>query len=401
VRSIEGVSSLRRTLEKTYKNYLNFGSRFSISAVTASIILLSVTNIIVFFIADASRPDSGVFFFFADISLVSLVLFYHNNLKLGIVFMTLPLLLGIAAYYNENSLLEATILTGTNKDINFTINLILGIFTSVIVILFVIRRNNESEDSLIANKESLEQMTKELKIKNQELQKTNDELDRFVYSASHDMRAPLSTLLGLIEIAKISNKPEEIPIYFDMMTNRIHDMEGFIRKVTDYSQNTRLDLYIEKVNIRETILNIKESYDFLAKDSSVKVDLNLPKNLEIHTDPTRLKVVLNNLYVNAIKYFDPRKEDRYVSVSSEITGDYCIVEIEDNGIGIPAEYHSRIFDMFFRASANSNGSGLGLYIVQETLAKLNGFIVFDSTPNKGSKFTIELPLNLVTEQEAS
>ena len=369
--------------------------------VLASIILLSVANLLVFFVADASMPARGVFFFFVDLTLVSLVLFYHNNLKLGIVFMTLPILLGIVAYFNENSLIEMTVLTGVNKDINFTLNLILGIFTSVIVILFVIRRNNESEDSLIRSKESLEQMTKELKIKNKELQKTNDELDRFVYSASHDMRAPLSTLLGLIEIAKISNEPEEIPLYLDMMTSRIHDMEGFIREVTDYSRNTRLEVYIEKVNIRKTLLNIQESFDFLAKDSSIKVVLDVPNDLDIKTDSARLKVVLNNLFVNAIKYFDSRKEDRYVRVSSEITEGKCIIKIEDNGIGIPDEYQSKIFDMFFRASSNSNGSGLGLYIVKETLDKLNGTVVLESIPTKGSKFIVELPLNLVNAQEVS
>lgn len=361
----------------------------------ASVILLSVANIVIFFVADASRPDSGVFFFFANMALVSLVLFYHNNTKLGIVYMALPVLLGIVAYFNKSPLLEQTVLTGINKDINFTINLVLGIFTSVIVILFVIRRNNESEASLTRSKESLEKMTKQLKLKNTELQKANDELDRFVYSASHDMRAPLSTLLGLIEIAKISNKPEEIPQYFDMMTNRIHDMEGFIREVTDYSRNTRLEVNIEQVNIRNTFLNIQESFDFLTKESSVTVELNLPKNLVIETDPTRLKVVLNNLFVNAIKYFDSRKENRYVRVSSEEKDGWCIINVEDNGIGIPEQYHAKIFDMFFRASANTNGSGLGLYIVKETLNKLNGSIVFESSPTKGSKFTVELPLVLI------
>ena len=109
---------------------------------TASIVLLTFTNLFVFLVADASRPDSGVYFFFADMTLVSLVLFYHNNLKLGIVFMALPILLGITAYFNENSFLEPTVLTGFTKDLNFSINLALGIFTSVLVILFVIKRKN-------------------------------------------------------------------------------------------------------------------------------------------------------------------------------------------------------------------------------------------------------------------
>ena len=306
------------------------------------------------------------------------------------LFVGLSTVLGIVAYFNDSSFLERPYLTDQMKDINFTMNFILGIASTVLVVLFVIKRNNESEASLIANKDKLESMAFELQTKNEELQKANDELDRFVYSTSHDLRAPLTTLLGLLDLTKSSDNNEEKIKYAEMMTSRIHEMEGFIREITDYSRNTRLEINHEKVNIKEVIKKLEESFLILANNAKVKLSHDLPKDLEVETDGIRLNVILNNLIANGIKYHDPSKDDRYVKISASNEGNSLIIEIEDNGIGISKDYKDKIFDMFFRASDKSTGSGLGLYIVQETLGKIGGTISFDSKQRVGSKFTIKL-----------
>ena len=367
--------------------YLNRLRRF----ISSSLFLILICNAMVFTVADASSPSSGVYFFFVVMALVALVLFYHTHLKIGISLVIFSVLLGITAYFNENSFLEQTLLTGINKQLNFTINLILGVFTSVMVILFVIRRNNESEASLIRSKQRLEKLTYELTNKNEELQKANTELDRFVYSASHDIRAPLSTLTGLINIAKISNDPSEHKEYLNLMTSRINDMEGFISDVTDYSRNARLEVEHSRVNLKEVLGNLKESFDFMASEAGVEVKLELDNCQDIKTDETRLKIILNNILANAINHHDQQKASRFVKVWSEHDNGLCKIIIEDNGLGIDGAHQDKIFNMFYRASENSKGSGLGLYIVKETLAKLNGAIEFKSEPLKGSKFTIKLP----------
>ena len=306
------------------------------------------------------------------------------------LFVGLSTVLGIVAYFNDSSLLERPYLTDQMKDINFTMNFILGIISTVLVVLFVIKRNNESEASLIANKDKLESMAFELQTKNEELQKANDELDRFVYSTSHDLRAPLSTLLGLLDLTKSSDNNEEKVKYAEMMTSRIHEMEGFIREITDYSRNTRLEINHEKVSIKEVIENLEDSFSVLASSAKVKLIHDFPNDLEVETDRMRLNVILNNLIANGIKYHDPSKDDRCVKISASKNGNSLIIEIEDNGIGVSNDYQDKIFDMFFRASDKSTGSGLGLYIVKETLAKIGGTISFDSKQRVGSKFTIEL-----------
>jgi PAS domain S-box-containing protein len=230
----------------------------------------------------------------------------------------------------------------------------------------------------------------ELITKNEELQKANDELDRFVYSASHDMRAPLSTLLGLIEVIKLSEDTEDYQRYFDMMTSRIKDMEGFITEVTDYSRNTRLTVNKKPVNLNELVDKLAESFTSLANQENIEIINEIDGKLILKTDETRLKVILNNLMANAIKY-NNAEQDRYVKVGAVMKNRSCVISIEDNGRGIAKEFQPKIFDMFFRASDDSSGSGLGLYIVKETLDKLGGEIAFTSDLRMGTTFTVSIP----------
>lgn len=359
--------------------------------ILSSSILLLISNILIFAVADAGSPERGVYLFFLVSAVTGLVLFYQKNLKIGIFFVFVSTTFGLIAYFFDFNLYNFQQDNSEYLAINFTVNFILGVLSSVLVVLFIIKRNSESEASLIANKDKLESLASELQTKNEELQKANDELDRFVYSTSHDLRAPLTTLLGLIEITKVSDNNGEKKKYFEMMTSRIHEMEGFIKEITDYSRNTRLDINREQVIIKEIVDNLEDSFSVLANNAKVKLSHDLPKDLETTTDRLRLNVILNNLLANGIKYHDPSKDKRYVKISASKEGTTLIINIEDNGIGISEDYQDKIFDMFFRASNNSSGSGLGLYIVKETLDKIGGTISFRSKQRIGSKFTIKLP----------
>ncbi|HET9054569.1 MAG TPA: PAS domain-containing sensor histidine kinase, partial [Cyclobacteriaceae bacterium] len=229
----------------------------------------------------------------------------------------------------------------------------------------------------------------EILAKNSELAKTNKELDRFVYSASHDMRAPLSSLLGLINISEKTNKIEELHGYLHMMKGRIKTMEGFIREVTDYSRNARLDLMLEPTDLETVIREVTENLSDMT--GRVRIAIDLPEKIVLLTDPGRLKVILNNLISNAYKYHRLDQPDPYIAFSARRNNNRVIIKIADNGMGIEPDYHQKIFDMFFRASVRSEGSGLGLYIVKETLQKLEGTIRIESTPGEGSVFTFEIP----------
>ncbi len=231
----------------------------------------------------------------------------------------------------------------------------------------------------------------ELLRKNIELAKTNKELDRFVYSASHDMRAPLSSLLGLINVAEKSDNPADLPICFSMMKKRIETMEGFIKEVTDYSRNSRLKIENTDIPLHEFFNQAFENLEYSFPKNSMRFENKIAKGLTLFSDPNRIKVVVNNLLSNAIKYTDPQKNDHIITCDAEIAMNKICIIIADNGIGIEQEHVEKIFEMFYRASDRSEGSGLGLYIVSETLQRIKGTISCKSKFGEGTTFTICLP----------
>lgn len=366
--------------------FLNRIRRFTLS----SSILLLTSNILVYIIADAGKLDRGVFLFFIATAVTGLVLFYHSNLILGVLFALLSIALALLAYYFNLNLFHLPQEHDALTKINFAINFTLGILSTVMVVVFVIKRNKESENSLIESKQSLENLTTELQEKNNALQKANDELDRFVYSSSHDLRAPLSTLLGLINIMKISEDKDEVASYLEMMVDRIEDMELFIKDITDYARNSRLEISSERINVYDFIDGVINTFTFEANKEGIRIENNINHELAINTDSKRCKVIINNLINNAIKYHDPTKEDRYIKLTASSNGSSCKLEFEDNGIGIENEYQNKIFQMFYRATEKSTGSGLGLYIVKESLNKMGGEISFQSEKGKGSKFVVTI-----------
>lgn len=233
---------------------------------------------------------------------------------------------------------------------------------------------------------------KELAVKNIQLAKTNEELDRFVYSASHDMRAPLTSMMGLINLSERANPSEEMKSYLEWMMRCVATMEGFIREVTDYSRNARLDFLFTDLHIHNFISETTKNLAYTVIDKKVRVEINVMRDLTVKTDSGRLKIVLNNLISNAYKYHRYDQDDPYIYINAEQKEDNLIISITDNGSGIPEKHLPKIFDMFYRASENSQGSGLGLYIVKEALQKLGGTISVVSELQKGSSFTVSIPL---------
>ncbi|MEQ9413517.1 MAG: HAMP domain-containing sensor histidine kinase, partial [Cyclobacteriaceae bacterium] len=221
------------------------------------------------------------------------------------------------------------------------------------------------------------------------------ELDRFVYSASHDMRAPLSSLLGLLEIVRLTNKDAELAEYFGRMKNRILTMEGFIKEVTDYSRNARMKISYTEVNLYALVKEVIGGIEFISSKAKVTGKINIPEDMTTSCDVARMKVILNNLISNAIKYSDPTKEENYYEVKMHVSESELTLSVSDNGIGIQQEYQNRIFEMFYRATESSEGSGLGLYIVRETVHKLGGTISFVSQYELGTTFMIKLPNHII------
>ncbi|NCP83701.1 MAG: PAS domain S-box protein [Bacteroidetes bacterium] len=226
-----------------------------------------------------------------------------------------------------------------------------------------------------------------------ELRKRNSELDRFVYSASHDLRAPLSSLLGLINLADTmtNDKESEFIQIYQMMEKSVKKLDDFISEILDYSRNHHLPIVSEEINFEEEINQIIKSLDYLNKGTTWKLSISIIGNSVIKSDKKRLKIILNNLISNAIKYLNGSKPTSEISITIEQNPNEAIIYVKDNGIGIKQEYLTKIFEMFFRATEKSTGSGLGLYIAKETVERLHGSICVNSTFGEGSIFTVRIP----------
>lgn len=232
--------------------------------------------------------------------------------------------------------------------------------------------------------------TKTLELQNKELAKANFELDNFVYKASHDLRSPLASGLGLIDLIKEEENEETKKRYLSLLEGSILKLDGLVKDILDLSRNARFNLEIEEVNIKKVIKEIVEQYTFDKEAKDIKFLVNIPTNFNINTDLKRIKVVLHNLISNAIRYSIKGRES-FIEIESQERGNYLHLLVKDNGQGIATEHLDKIFGMFYRATTNKPGSGLGLYIVKETIEKLKGKIKVKSKLGEGTIFTIILP----------
>ena len=226
--------------------------------------------------------------------------------------------------------------------------------------------------------------------RNLELKKVNSELDKFVYSASHDLRAPLASVLGLVNIARIddgSNKNQ----YLNLIEKSIKKLDGFIRDIIDFSRNARLDVVKDEIHFEKIIHEVMEDLKYLDESNSILRMITVNSQGLFYTDSRRLKVILSNLISNAIKYHTPQKDSPFIEVKVECDNHKAIIQVIDNGSGIGNDHIENIFKMFYRGSENTQGSGLGLYIVKETVEKIGGTIEVRSIFDKGSEFIINLP----------
>ncbi len=178
------------------------------------------------------------------------------------------------------------------------------------------------------------------------------------------------------------------------MKDRVHSLDHFIKDITDYSRNNRLEVKRENVKLVDLAHEVWESLKFSPEAENIDFQIKIPPEIQMESDKNRLRVIISNLISNAVRYHDLKKENQYIRMHYQMNGRVSFIKVEDNGQGIPSEYHTKIFDMFFRANEHSKGSGLGLYIVKEALLKLSGSIQLESTVGQGTTFTIMLPNGL-------
>jgi signal transduction histidine kinase len=226
---------------------------------------------------------------------------------------------------------------------------------------------------------------------NKELKKINTELDRFVYSASHDLRAPLMSIKGIVNIIKAEEyHKENLASYVNYIENSIAKMDNFISEIVDYSHNSRLEINPRPIDFHALVAAAVDKLKHIKELDQLEIKMNMEAAHPFSSDYDRLLVTLINIISNSVMYRDPFK-DAYLQISAYTEPGKAILKFADNGVGIADHHLDKVFQMFFRANIGSKGSGLGLYIVKEVIEKLKGTISLQSKLGIGTILTIELP----------
>ncbi|MDX5319775.1 MAG: hybrid sensor histidine kinase/response regulator [Bacteroidota bacterium] len=245
--------------------------------------------------------------------------------------------------------------------------------------------------SIIESSYDVHLAKKELKIKNEELSKANDELNRFVYSASHDLRAPLMSILGLVELSRLEKGAGDPYVYLDMIEKSVQKLDTFIQNIIEYYQNARAESNYERILFEPLVQEVVETLK--NTDPHVKFTLDIQQSEDFYSDEFRIHVILNNLVSNAIKYQKGDNTTPEVHITVKSDNQRALVLIKDNGVGILQEHLESIFKMFFRTKTQNRapGTGIGLYIVKEALSKIGGEIKVNSVYGEGTTFELVLP----------
>ncbi|SHH89072.1 PAS domain-containing sensor histidine kinase [Flavobacterium defluvii] len=228
-----------------------------------------------------------------------------------------------------------------------------------------------------------------LEKRNRELIKTNSELDRFVYSVSHDLRSPLTSILGLISFIETESREIDTLKHAELIKISINRLDDFIKNILNYSRNNRTGLEVEQIPVNEMILDIVDSLQKMKDANGIRFEIEIKEQNPFYTDRLRFTTILKNLISNAIKYHKKEEADKFVKIFGYSDHENLQFSIVDNGVGIDPAYHQKIFEMFFRLSGK-DGSGIGLYIVKDAIEILQGSIEVQSDKGTGTKFNITL-----------
>jgi len=354
---------------------------------SSRVLLAVIVNAITLYFTAVLDRTMGLFQFAICINVGIMAAFGYENLKLALLMVAVGTILYLVALFHPlPRIARVDLADPVYLDRNLFFGFLTASAASTMVVYYLLRTNNESEEMLLEKERSIS-------VKNNELKEVNAELDKFFYSVSHDLRAPLTSLQGLLNLVETAENPKQLQEYIAMLRGRVDNLDQFVKSITAYASNSRQAIVHEPISLRSIFREVLENIRFYPNADGISITLDIPGQQEFRSDPTRLQIIFGNLVANAVKHHDPKKQHPFIKITQELTIDHLTIIIEDNGIGIREEVLPRIFEMFYRGNEHSQGSGLGLFIVKEAVDKLHGTIAVRSVYGQGSTFAVRLPLN--------
>lgn len=266
----------------------------------------------------------------------------------------------------------------------YSIGIGLLLIIAIVLYVFTLKLNRQKKQLEASNAELILQQTL--------VEEKNKQLDTFVYRASHDIKGPLKSVIGLTNVGLMAIKDPEALNYFDHIGKSTKKLLKTLDNLLLLTKAERTQIKMTQVNVASLVEQALSSFENAESFKQIEFHISIEKGLTIESDETVLFSIFQNLIENGIKYHDPNKPQPFVDIIAKTEGNKAYIKFTDNGLGVDKKHHVKIFDMFYKINDGSSGTGLGLHIVKQLIENLNGVIKLESEVGKGSTFTLVFPL---------
>ncbi len=344
-----------------------------------------VSNVLLFIGSSFYGRESYNYLSFIPLLVAVVFIYGHYEMKSMVIMMTVTVFNLVLLELTDYALLSYW----SDGKINSEYNKWMVIFISVVFgfyMLYELLKINKHTE------EKLKRWNRNLSLRNEKLKRSNEDLDSFVYRVSHDLRAPLTSIMGVINVVKTESDASKLKGYMKYQEQSVKKLDELIQDVLDISRNAKLNVVIEPILLKNFIQDCVDSFSYMEDFSKLIITVDIPEELVLYSDSRRLKFIFNNLISNAIRYYDPTKEKSFLMICTENQATETIsILFDDNGIGIHEDHLEKVFDMFYRGTYEKTGSGLGLFIVKDSIEKLSGSISLHSVYSKGTRVLTSIP----------
>lgn len=351
--------------------FLNHFQKYLVARLYWTAFFPTMTAAVIIIYGEAAEAEVAFFIFMVT----SLILYNNNWFRFGLVFFTLCLFAGSIYYTNNFESPYSHVVDDADKILIF---LATALCISTIIHAFFVE---------------VQQHIKELEIKNKNLNKAYEEIERFAYISSHNLKTPVRTIHSFTDlISRQLKKEKDNPVneYLDFIRQGAQQMQLLITDILEYSKLNQNDsIEMERVDLNQIVYFIRQQLEHI---STKPMHIEAAKLPILYSNKTLITAVFQNLMENSVKYNN--KEFIHIDISFILKKETIIFHFKDNGIGIAKEYHEKIFGMFERLenSTQYQGTGIGLAMCKKIVQKLGGKIGIKSESNKGSCFWVELPV---------
>lgn len=221
---------------------------------------------------------------------------------------------------------------------------------------------------------------------------TIQDLETLIYKTSHDVRSPIATMLGLINVAMLDHRHDPaISKYFEMIRQQAERLDHIVKKLIETENIRQMTASPDSIDLEAEVDELLDSFAAQKDFDRISIEKDIHLKRGFRSDKRLVRIILHHLILNALTYHDFTRQPAFVRITILETESGVRVRIEDNGLGIADSLKDDLFKMFVKGGHTGDGTGLGLYAVKQSVRKLKGQISIDTTPGGGTTFTVDLP----------